>query len=256
MASRARSGTIIGIPPQPLAALKLTAENYEWTGLLQGGAGPDRAFTLVELLVVIAIIGILVALLLPAIQAVREAARRSQCTNNLRQVGIAVLNYEDSYKELPWGSSYGRPDTEGRFGTWVVAVMPFLEEQAIESQWDYSKAPNVAPNVQLAATVTIDVLICPTDEQSSQPILDERRPGQRQPPVRSRLMVHRLDGANDPGCLARLPRRAVSRMPQRSTALAARAAAMARCSARTVSTQSSLHVPGFTQQVPLTRVRG
>ena len=62
------------------------------------------AFTLVELLVVIAIIGILVALLLPAIQAVREAARRSQCTNNIRQIGIAMMNFESSKKKLPIGA--------------------------------------------------------------------------------------------------------------------------------------------------------
>ena len=72
-----------------------------------------NGFTLVELLVVIAIIGILVALLLPAIQAAREAARRSQCTNNLRQVGVAAINYENTKKELPPGSGYGRTNPEG-----------------------------------------------------------------------------------------------------------------------------------------------
>src|SRR5687768_14192144 len=71
-----------------------------------GGARPVGGFTLVELLVVIAIIGVLVALLLPAVQAAREAARRSQCANNVRQVALGFLNYEDGKKSLPGGSSY------------------------------------------------------------------------------------------------------------------------------------------------------
>jgi prepilin-type N-terminal cleavage/methylation domain-containing protein len=84
--------------------------------------GRRSAFTLVELLVVIAIIGILVALLLPAIQAAREAARRSQCQNHLKQIGLAILNYESSTKTLPPGAFLG----EG--SAWSAFILPYLEE--------------------------------------------------------------------------------------------------------------------------------
>lgn len=100
--------------------------------------GGSRGFTLVELLVVITIIGILIALLLPAVQAAREAARRAQCTNNLKQFGLAVHNYADVHKVFP-------PKRSGPFGSCTTGnngagsgwmrLLPFYEQQALYSQW-------------------------------------------------------------------------------------------------------------------------
>ena len=89
-------------------------------------------FTLVELLVVIAIIGILIALLLPAVQAAREAARRTQCTNNLKQFGLAVHNYHDTLKVLP----YSRFDPRE---TWALLILPYQEQETFYDLWDFSK---------------------------------------------------------------------------------------------------------------------
>jgi len=96
------------------------------------------AFTLVELLVVIAIIGVLVALLLPAVQAAREAARRSQCQNHLKQIGLAWLNHEGTHKFMPsggWGSKWtadpNRGFGEDQPGSWVYSILPFIEQQQL-----------------------------------------------------------------------------------------------------------------------------
>ena len=110
------------------------------------------AFTLVELLVVIAIIGVLVALLLPAVQAAREAARRSQCSNNLKQMALAMLNYEDTYKCLPPGrvgcdgdASYqcnGYTTGAGTLGwSGFVCTLPFLEQSTLANKIDYAPVP-------------------------------------------------------------------------------------------------------------------
>jgi prepilin-type N-terminal cleavage/methylation domain-containing protein/prepilin-type processing-associated H-X9-DG protein len=137
----------------------------------------ERGFTLVELLVVIAIIGILVALLLPAIQAARESARRAQCINNLKQVGVALQNYHDTYKQLPVGA-YSCCQ-----GTWQAAMLPFIEEQQLadmyqmlprtaefflnEYRYDAEEvdAPGLNPpmrNYQVTRT-RIATLTCPSD---------------------------------------------------------------------------------------------
>lgn len=113
------------------------------------------AFTLVELLVVIAIIGILVALLLPAVQAAREAARRSQCVNNLKQIGLATLNFHDVNKVMPaarWKDTYQ---------TWFACVMPYLEASNEYALWDFSR--NYSDNVnKKARTVYMPMFFCPS----------------------------------------------------------------------------------------------
>src|SRR3954466_8645348 len=139
-------------------------------------------FTLVELLVVIAIIGVLVALLLPAVQSAREAARRTQCTNNLKQLGIALHNFEGAKKSLPAGSGYTRTEPKG---IWVVAIPPCLEETALFSRYDFTKYSDESPNRELATNVIIAPLICPSDPESGQPILNNRRQGagSHNPPI-------------------------------------------------------------------------
>ncbi len=118
-----------------------------------------NAFTLVELLVVIAIIGILVALLLPAVQAAREAARRAQCINNMKQVGIAMHLYHDAEKTLPGGA------ISCCFGTWANELLPYLEEGNLASTWaggTYTSAANQPLMARRIAAYT-----CPSDMPNS-----------------------------------------------------------------------------------------
>ncbi|HVT29387.1 MAG TPA: DUF1559 domain-containing protein [Lacipirellulaceae bacterium] len=103
-------------------------------------ANPNRGFTLVELLVVIAIIGILVALLLPAVQAAREAARRAQCQSHLHNIALAVLNYQEANKEYPPGFVPAGPSTAIESWSWGVFILPYLEEQTLYDQlWPSKK---------------------------------------------------------------------------------------------------------------------
>ena len=91
-----------------------------------------RAFTLIELLVVIAIIAVLIALLLPAVQQAREAARRTQCRNNLHQLGLAMHNYHDTHNTFPFGFiPMASPPPLGSGTTWGAMLLPFLDETAI-----------------------------------------------------------------------------------------------------------------------------
>jgi prepilin-type N-terminal cleavage/methylation domain-containing protein len=146
-----------------------------------------RGFTLVELLVVIAIIGILVALLLPAIQAAREAARRSQCSNNLKQLGLACHNYADKYSEhLPYNADPGgyagtlvgncpsqTPSCSVKNWSWIVAALPYMEQQPLYDQLNLNDPeghggsqtfPNPIPNYITRQTI-LKGLMCPSNDQ-------------------------------------------------------------------------------------------
>jgi prepilin-type N-terminal cleavage/methylation domain-containing protein len=140
-------------------------------------------FTLVELLVVIAIIGVLIGLLLPAVQAAREAARRMSCSNNLKQIGLAFLSYESSYRKLPPGLRADMATTQPEIRTkfrghsWSLAILPFLEQQALFERIDFGipVIPGYSSvitnhNRELLRGQRIPLFRCPSD---SRPVLEQ-----------------------------------------------------------------------------------
>ena len=142
-----------------------------------------RGFTLVELLVVIAIIGILIALLLPAVQAAREAARRTQCANNIRQNALSVLNFEGTFGHLPAGAAYGtKTSTTGGGGTdrygnpisgtttsarteysLFLLILPFVEASPVYDQYDFLSAGGVYGNEHLTS-LQLETFLCPSGD--------------------------------------------------------------------------------------------
>ena len=133
-----------------------------------------RAFTLIELLVVIAIIAILIALLLPAVQQAREAARRTQCKNNLKQVLLSLHNYHDVHSTFPQGQSRNGPGRGATWccgGNWRVMVLPFIDQATVYNQIDWSGAysfggstnyARYAGGAEIFAGFKVPGFICPS----------------------------------------------------------------------------------------------
>jgi prepilin-type N-terminal cleavage/methylation domain-containing protein/prepilin-type processing-associated H-X9-DG protein len=143
----------------------------------------SSGFTLIELLVVIAIIGILIALLLPAVQKVRDAANSASCKNNLKQIALACMNYENNYESFPAGSLYEtrmKNDTE-YFDTWTISILPYLEQDNLYKLYDPA-LPNavpdaISPNMAKLRQTYLKVYRCPADGNEFVPILPESGPG-------------------------------------------------------------------------------
>lgn len=134
----------------------------------------QSAFTLVELLVVISIIGILVGLLLPAVQSAREAARAMQCKNNLHQIALATHMFHDTFRAFPPARFQPRPDAPSELAcggsetTWLVRIMPFLEQSAAAQRWDHKLA--YAEHADETRQFTLSSYCCPSRRSASEAV--------------------------------------------------------------------------------------
>jgi prepilin-type N-terminal cleavage/methylation domain-containing protein len=135
------------------------------------------AFTLVELLVTIAIIGVLVALLLPAVQAAREAARRISCSNNQKQIGLAFQNYHDTWLKFPPGGvTFGLCCNSPSYESWTILLLPHLENSNLQGQYDFTQNNEAAANKVVRETKN-NVFSCPSEPILGQLLKPESGPG-------------------------------------------------------------------------------
>lgn len=134
-------------------------------------------FTLIELLVVIAIIAILIALLLPAVQQAREAARRSQCKNNMKQLGLALHNYHDVFNAFPpgWiGVENGQANPEGESGfAWGTMILPYIDQAPLYNQFTFTQSMDVVPNRDLLNNY-LTVFSCPSDPKPNTFVMQDQ----------------------------------------------------------------------------------
>jgi len=143
---------------------------------------PHRGFTLIELLVVIAIIAILVALLLPAVQQAREAARRAQCKNNLKQIGLAIHNYTDVHGTLPIGSNkygQGKYVVDRGYMGWCIGILPFLDQAPLYNRYYLDNDASAGVN-EPVRTAIVTTYLCPSDTNTKLKVYPETgTPGDR-----------------------------------------------------------------------------